>query len=45
MGVIEDTDIGKIERQVGLFHKKHSELSEGARRFSAICERQCANRG
>ena len=44
MVVIEDTDIAKMERRVGLFHKKHSALSEGARRFLAICERQFANR-
>jgi DNA-binding transcriptional LysR family regulator len=44
MQVIENAEIGKIQREVGVFHKKHRALSEGARRFLAICERRFANR-
>lgn len=43
MVVIENIDIASIERQVGLFHKKHSALSEGAKRFLAICQRRFTN--
>ena len=35
---IDGVAIGTIERQVGLYHKKHKGLSEGAKRFKAICE-------
>ena len=40
---IDAFDIGTIERRVGLYHKKHKALSEGARRFKAICEARFAN--
>jgi len=36
--VIKDLEFSTIERQVGLFYKKHKPLSEGARRFKAICQ-------
>jgi DNA-binding transcriptional LysR family regulator len=36
---IADLDISTIDRVVGLFHKKHKALSEGAKRFLAICQR------
>jgi LysR family transcriptional regulator, hydrogen peroxide-inducible genes activator len=32
-------EISRFEREVGLYHKRHHALSEGARRFIAICER------
>ena len=35
---IEDPAIATIERQVGLYYKKHKVLSEGAKRFRAICD-------
>jgi DNA-binding transcriptional LysR family regulator len=36
---IENLDISTIDRVVGLFYKKHIALSEGAKRFIAICQR------
>jgi DNA-binding transcriptional LysR family regulator len=35
---IKDPAIASIERQVGLYYKKHKVLSEGAKRFRAICD-------
>lgn len=32
-------DLSVIERQVGLYHRRHTVLSEGAKRFVAICDR------
>ena len=32
-------DISTIDRVVGVFHKKHRALSEGAKRFLAICQK------
>jgi DNA-binding transcriptional LysR family regulator len=37
---IESLDISAIDRVVGVFYKKHKALSEGAKRFLAICERR-----
>ena len=31
--------ISSFEREVGMFHKRHRALSEGAKRFAAICQR------
>ena len=36
--VIEGLEFSIIERQVGLYYKKHKPLSEGAKRFRAICQ-------
>ncbi len=36
--VIEGLEFSIIERQVGLYFKKHKPLSEGAKRFRAICQ-------
>jgi DNA-binding transcriptional LysR family regulator len=36
--VIEGLGFSTIERQVGLYFKKHKPLSEGAKRFRAICQ-------
>lgn len=36
---IEGMEISRFEREVGLYHKRNHALSEGARRFIAICER------
>lgn len=36
---IEGLEISRFEREVGLYYKRHRALSEGARRFIAICER------
>lgn len=36
---IEGLEISRFERDVGLYYKRHRALSEGARRFIAICER------
>ncbi|MFK7914676.1 MAG: LysR family transcriptional regulator [Pseudomonadales bacterium] len=36
---IEGLAISSIQRQVGLYYKKHKTLTEGAKRFVAICER------
>lgn len=35
---IAGLEISTIQRVVGLFHKKHQALSEGAKRFLAICQ-------
>lgn len=35
---IDGLDISSFEREVGLYYKGHRALSEGARRFIAICE-------
>jgi LysR family transcriptional regulator, hydrogen peroxide-inducible genes activator len=40
--VIEGREISRFERDVGLYYKRHRALSEGARRFIAICERYFA---
>ena len=40
---IADLNISTIDRVVGLFCKKHKALSEGAKRFVAICERRFAD--
>ena len=37
---ISGLDTSTIARVVGLFHKKHQALSEGAKRFVAICQNQ-----
>lgn len=37
---IEGLEISRFEREVGLYYKRHRALSEGARRFVAICERR-----
>jgi DNA-binding transcriptional LysR family regulator len=37
---IADLDISTIDRVVGLFYKKHIALSEGAKRFVAICQQR-----
>lgn len=36
--LIEGLEISRFEREVGLYYKRHRALSEGARRFIAICE-------
>jgi DNA-binding transcriptional LysR family regulator len=36
--VIEGLNLSAIDRQVGLYYKKHKPLTEGAKRFVAICE-------
>jgi LysR family transcriptional regulator, hydrogen peroxide-inducible genes activator len=41
---IEGLEISRFERDVGLYYKRHRALSEGARRFIAICERYFADR-
>ena len=35
---IRAVNFGTIHRKVGLYYKKHRPLSEGAKRFVAICE-------
>ena len=37
--LIEGLEISRLPRQVGLYHNKHKALSEGAKRFIAICQR------
>ena len=37
---IDGLGISSIQRQVGLYYKKHKALTEGAKRFVAICERR-----
>lgn len=37
---IDGLAISSIQRQVGLYYKKHKALTEGAKRFVAICERR-----
>ena len=32
-------DKSRVEREVGLYYKKHQALSEGAKRFIGICQR------
>ncbi len=39
---IPGLEISSFERQVGLYYKDHHALSEGAKRFLAICERHFA---
>lgn len=39
---IEGLEISRFDRAVGLYYKRHRALSEGARRFIAICERHFA---
>ncbi len=39
---IDHMEISTIPRVVGIFHKKHVALSEGAKRFLAICQRRFA---
>lgn len=36
--LIEGLEISRLPRQVGLYHNKHKALSEGAKRFIAICQ-------
>ena len=36
--LIEGLEISRLPRQVGLHHNKHKALSEGAKRFIAICQ-------
>ena len=38
--LIEGLEISRLPRQVGLYHNKHKALSEGAKRFIAICQEQ-----
>ena len=38
-------EISRFEREVGLYYKRHRALSEGARRFIAICESHFASVG
>jgi DNA-binding transcriptional LysR family regulator len=42
---IRAVDFGTIHRKVGLYYKKHRPLSEGAKRFVAICEERFSARG
>jgi LysR family transcriptional regulator, hydrogen peroxide-inducible genes activator len=42
---IEGLEISRFERDVGLYYKRHRALSEGARRFIAICERYFGSAG
>jgi DNA-binding transcriptional LysR family regulator len=35
---IEGLEISRFEREVGLYYQRHRALSEGARRFIAVCE-------
>jgi len=35
-------EVSDFEREVGLYYKKHKALSEGAKRFIGICQRQFA---
>jgi len=37
---IEGLEISRFEREVGLYYQRHRALSEGARRFIAVCEAQ-----
>ena len=37
---IQGLDISAFERKVGLYYKRHKALSEGAKRFIGICQRQ-----
>ncbi len=39
---IPGLEISSFERHVGVYYKKHKALSEGARRFIGICQRQFA---
>jgi DNA-binding transcriptional LysR family regulator len=39
---IQGLEISMFEREVGLYYKKHKALSEGAKRFIGICQRQFA---
>ncbi len=39
---IPGLEISSFEREVGVYYKKHKALSEGARRFIGICQRQFA---
>lgn len=41
--MIEGLEISTIKRQVGLYYKKHKALSEGAKRFVAICQNRFAS--
>ncbi|MCZ6766397.1 MAG: LysR family transcriptional regulator [bacterium] len=40
--LIDGLEISTINRQVGLYYKKHKALSEGAKRFVAICRNRFA---
>ena len=35
---VPNLNFGTIERTVGLYYKRHRPLSEGAKRFVAICD-------
>jgi LysR family transcriptional regulator, hydrogen peroxide-inducible genes activator len=37
---IDGLEFSMIERQVGLYYKKHQPLSEGAKRFVALCQQR-----
>ncbi len=41
---IDGLEISRFEREVGLYYQRHRALSEGARRFIAICEGYFAGR-
>ena len=41
--LIDGLEISTINRQVGLYYKKHKALSEGAKRFVAICRNRFAD--
>ena len=41
--IIEGLEISTMEREVGLYYKKHKALSEGAKRFVAICHDRFAS--
>jgi DNA-binding transcriptional LysR family regulator len=36
---IEGLEVSDIDREVGLYYKKHKALSEGAKKFIGICQR------
>ena len=40
---IPSLNFGTIERTVGLYYKRHQPLSEGAKRFVAICDDHFGN--
>lgn len=39
---VKGLEISAFEREVGLYYRKHSALSEGAKRFIGICQREFA---
>lgn len=42
---VPNLNFGAIERTVGLYYKRHKPLSEGAKRFVAICDARFARTG